>query len=30
MKPWRAADGGIDGALMAGELITGEIEVKHD
>jgi PAS domain S-box-containing protein len=29
MRPWRTADGRIAGALLAGELITDEVEAKH-
>jgi PAS domain S-box-containing protein len=29
MKPWRTADGGIGGALLAGDLITDEVKVRH-
>jgi PAS domain S-box-containing protein len=29
MKPWRTADGRIGGALLAGELITDEVEAKR-
>jgi PAS domain S-box-containing protein len=29
MKPWRTADGGIGGALLAGDLITDEVKGRH-
>jgi PAS domain S-box-containing protein len=29
MKPWRTADGGIGGALLAGDLITDEVKFRH-
>jgi PAS domain S-box-containing protein len=29
MKPWRTADGRIGGALLAGELITAQVEAKR-
>jgi PAS domain S-box-containing protein len=29
MKPWRASDGGLGGALLFFETITAEIEAKH-
>jgi PAS domain S-box-containing protein len=29
MKPWRAADGGLGGALLFFETITAEVEARH-